>query len=89
MVLGDELSTVLFTREGKISPNWTDLVQHISQSGVPENIDLKDTWFTPDPEEDPSKPPSPDTSIALKNNNKMLISLQLKPHVQEIYAIKK
>ena len=30
VVFDDELSTVPFTREGTIPPNWTDLVQHIS-----------------------------------------------------------
>ena len=48
-------STFLLIREGKIPPNWTSLVQNILQSGAQEIIDLKDTWFTPYIEEDPSK----------------------------------
>ena len=34
--------------EGTIHPNWTDLLQRSSESGAPENIDIEDTWFTPD-----------------------------------------
>ena len=48
VVFDDEFSTVPFMREGKIPPNFTYLVQHISQSGTPNNIYLKDTLFTPD-----------------------------------------
>ena len=47
VVFDDEISTVLFMREITISPNWKDLVQCSSQSGAPDNIDLKDSWFTP------------------------------------------
>ena len=54
VVFDDKLSDVPFIREGTIPPNWTDLVQHSSQSGAPDNIDPKDAWFTPDLEEDPS-----------------------------------
>ena len=52
MVFDDEFNTVPFMREGTITLNWTDLVQHSSQSDAPENIDLRDNWFTPDIEED-------------------------------------
>ena len=45
-------------REGTIPPNWTDTVQRISQIGAQENIDLKDTCFNPDFEEDPIKNPT-------------------------------
>ena len=45
-------------REGRIPPIWTDIVQRISQSGAQENIDLKDTWFTTDIEEDPIENPT-------------------------------
>ena len=45
-------------REVTIPPNWTDIVQHSSQSGAPENIDLKDTWLTPDLEESPRETPN-------------------------------
>ena len=47
VVFDDEFYTFPFMREGTISPNWAYLVQCISQSGAPENIDLKDTRFTP------------------------------------------
>ena len=53
MVFDDEFYTVTFMREGTILTNWTDLVKLISKSGAPDNIDLKDTWFTPNLEEDP------------------------------------
>ena len=33
VVFDDEFSKVPLMREGKIPPNWKDLVQHISQSG--------------------------------------------------------
>ena len=52
----DEFYTVPFMREGTILPNWTDLVQRISQIYAPENIDLKGTWLTPDIEEYHIKP---------------------------------
>ena len=45
-----DFSTVTFIREGKI--------QRISQSGAPDNIYFKDTWFTPDIEEYPRETPS-------------------------------
>ena len=45
VLFDDELSTVPFMKEGTIPPNWTDLVQRSSQSGSPDNIDLRDTWF--------------------------------------------
>ena len=48
VVFDDEFSTVLFMGEGTIPPNWTDLVQHRSQHGAPDNIDLKYTWFNID-----------------------------------------
>ena len=58
VVFGDEFSTVPLMRYGTIPPNWTDLVQHISQSGAQENIDLKYTWFTPYLEEYPIETPT-------------------------------
>ena len=58
VVFDDGFSTGPLIREGTIPPNWTDLVQHSSKSGAPENIELKDTWFTPDLEEDPRKTPT-------------------------------
>ena len=53
-------------REGIIIPNCTDIVQHCSKSGVLENIDLKDTWFTTDLEEDPSKTPRHEPILLLR-----------------------
>ena len=50
-------------REGKIPPNWKYLVQHISQSGSQDNIDLKDTWFTPYIKEDPIENPTDDPRV--------------------------
>ena len=47
VLFDDEISTVTFMREGPVPPNWTDIVQRISYSGSPENIDLGDTCFTP------------------------------------------
>ena len=76
VVFDDKFSTVPFMREGKMPPNWTDLVQRRSQSGAPENIYLKETWFNPDLEEDPIETPSHDPSVAPENNNNMLMPLQ-------------
>ena len=56
MVFDDEFSTVPLLREGTITPNWTDLVQHIVNSGATQNIEFKDNWITPDLEEYPQKP---------------------------------
>ena len=55
MVFDDEFYIVTLIWEGKITPNWTDIVQYIPQSGAPDNIDLKYTWFTSDLEENPRK----------------------------------
>ena len=84
MVFGDEFYIVTFMREGTINPNCTYLVQCISQIYAPDNIDLKDTWLTPNIEEDPSYTPSDDPSVYLNNNNIMLTSLQPVLNVQEI-----
>ena len=54
-------------REGTIPPNWTYLVQRRSKISAPENIDLKDTWFTPDPKEDPKENPSHEPSVDPEN----------------------
>ena len=75
-------------REDTIPPNCTDLVQRSSQSGKPEIIDLKDTWFTPDIEEHPRETLGHNTSVALENNNNTLMSPQSKLHVQEILTSK-
>ena len=58
VVFDDEFYTVTLITEDKIPPNCTDLVQGSSQSGAPDNIYLKDTWFTLDIEEYPSKNPT-------------------------------
>ena len=58
MVFDDEFSTDTLMREGKIPQNWIDPVQHISQSGAPENIDLEYTWFTTYIDEDTGKNPT-------------------------------
>ena len=55
VVFDTEFSTVPLIWEGKISQDWTDLVQLSSQSGTQDNIDFNYTWFTPDIEEYPSK----------------------------------
>ena len=71
-------------REVTIPPNWKYILQLISQSGVLDNIYLKDTWFTPDLEENPRNPPSQKPSVDPENNNKMLPLPQYEPHVQKI-----
>ena len=53
VVFYDKFYKVLFTRKGTITPNLTDLVQHISLRGAPENMDIKDTCFTKYFEEGP------------------------------------
>ena len=74
VVFDDEFSTVPFMREGTIPPNWTSILQRRSQSGAPENTDLKYTWFTPDIEEYPSETPIHEPGISPDNNNHMLTS---------------
>ena len=73
--------------EGTIPPNWKVLLQCRSQIGALDNIYHKDTWFTPDLEEDPSEIPSHEPSIAILNNNKVFTLSQYEPHVQEIISI--
>ena len=55
-------------REGTIPPNFTYLVQHSSQNGIPENVELKDTWFNPDLEQYPSKNPTHVLIVAKRKN---------------------
>ena len=69
-------------REVTIPPNWKYILQLISQSGVLDNIYLKDTWFTPDIEEDPSKNPNRVPKVAPENNRNMIASLQIVNQVQ-------
>ena len=52
VVFDNKFSAVTFMMEGTMPPNWTYLVQNISQIGAPENIDLYDTWFSPYIEDD-------------------------------------
>ena len=75
-------------REGTISKNWKDILQRISQSGALENIDLKDTWFTPDLEKDPSKTPTHMPRVAPENNRNMITSSHPIQQVQESTASK-
>ena len=84
----DKISTVPLMREDTIPPNWTDIVQHSSQIDAPDNIGLKDTWFTPNSEVYPRKPPSHELSLASKNNNNTLTPLHSVPHVHESTARK-
>ena len=58
MVFDDDFYAAPFMREGTIPPNWTYLVQRRSESGAPDNNDLKDTWFTPYIEEYPRETPT-------------------------------
>ena len=70
-------------REVKIPPSWTYIVHCISQSFEPYNVYLKDTWFTPDLDQDTSKTPSHEPSVSSENNNKMLTPPQFEPHLHE------
>ena len=58
-------------------------MQCSSQSGARDNIDLKDTCFTPDLEEYPIETPSNEPIVAPDNNNNMLMSSQFLLHIQE------
>ena len=69
-------------REGKIPQNWKDLVKLSSKNGAPENIDLKDNWFTPDLEEDTIDTPSHEPIVSPENNNSTLKSLQSILHLK-------
>ena len=64
MVFDNEFFTVPFMREVTITPNWTYILQRSSHSGAMDNIDLKNTCFTTDIDEDPRKNPSHKTSVA-------------------------
>ena len=82
MVFDDKISTVLFIREVKIPPNWTDILQIISQSDAPENIYISHTCFITYLEEDPRETPSHETRVAPENNNKIITLLQSKPYLK-------
>ena len=84
MVFDDEFSTFPFMRKCTISPNWTDIVQPRSQSGAPENIEIRYTWFNPYIEEYTRENPSHVTRVAPQNNKNTFTLSQSVPHVQEI-----
>ena len=64
-------------------------MQHRSQIGATENIELKDTWFTPDIEENTCKTPTHVPRVAPLNNKNMVASLQPVQQVQESPFIKR
>ena len=70
-------------RENKIPPNWTDLVQRISQSFEPDHIYLKDTWFTIDIEKYPRETPIHMLIVPPKNNKNMITSSHPIQQVQD------
>ena len=88
LVFDDEFYIVPFMREGTIPPNWIDIVQCSSQSSAMDNIDLKDTWFTPDIKEDTIETPRHKLRVVPENNNNTLMLPQYEPHVQESLVIK-
>ena len=47
-------------------------MQQISHSGPPDNIDLNDTWFTPDIKEYTRKTPTHVQRVAQENNRNMI-----------------
>ena len=71
-------------REGTITPNWTYLVQCISQIGAPDNIDLKQNCLTTNIEEDTSYTTSDEPIVSPNNNNIILTLLQPIMNEQEI-----
>ena len=81
-VFNDEFYTVPFIREGKMPPNWIDIVKRKSHSGTPENIGFRDTWFTPYLDEYPRKTSSCDLIVTPENNKNGLMLSQTVPHVQ-------
>ena len=78
-VFDDEFSTVPFVMEGTIIPNWTVILQRISQGGASENIDLKYSWFSLDLEEYAIKTPSHEPRFAPENNKNMIQQIQESP----------
>ena len=59
-------------------------MQHSSQSGAPENIDLRNTWFDPYFKKYPSETPNHLTRVATENNRNMITSFQSVKKVPEI-----
>ena len=76
VVFDDAFSTVAFMRKDKIPPNLIDLVQRRSKRYVPENIDLKDTWFTTDLEEYTREPQTHVPIVPPENNRNIITPLQ-------------
>ena len=88
LLFDDEFSTVRFMRKGTIPQNCKDLVQHISQSSTPDNIDLADNWFNPYIYGDTRKNPRHDMSVTPENNHKTIMLPQSKLKIQESPDIK-
>ena len=59
-----------------------------SQRGASDNIDLKETWFTQDPDKYPIKTLSHESSVIPENNNNTLTPLHYVLHLEEIQASK-
>ena len=64
-------------------------MQQSSQSGALDIIELNDTLFTPDLEEDPRETLTHVPRVAPYNNRNMLTSLQSIPHVKKISVSKR
>ena len=63
------------------TPNFTDFVQNSSQSVVPENIYLKNTWFVPYLEEDTRETQRHKPIIVPENKINTLPMFPSEPHV--------
>ena len=59
-------------------------MQNSSKSSSPDNIDLKDTWITPDLEEDARETTTHIPRVSSENNKNMITSSQSVQQVQEI-----
>ena len=75
VVFDYESYKVPLMREGTIPPNWKDFVQISSQSGVPDNIGIRDDCLTPYIEEDPRETPTHVPRLAPENNRNIITSL--------------
>ena len=62
---------------------WTYLVQRSSQIIAIKNIEIKDTWFTPDLEVYNRKSPINELRSSPENTNNRITLLQSVPNVQE------
>ena len=73
----------IYIHEGRYNtPNWTAIMKQISHIGAPDNIVLKDTWFTTDIEKYPSETTSHEPIIDSDNNDKALMLPQSELQVQ-------